>query len=337
MPRTTYKKIITSDELTSQINPKNLKLMERFLREKDTRSSDGTIKGYESDLTIFFTWVLQNCDNKFFVDIKKIEFAEFFSYTVKDLQWNSARFARMRSCLSSLSNFIERFFDDEYPNFHNIILKAIESIPKTPSREKTILSEEQIGSLLKYLIDNKMNQEACWLALAISSGARFSELLRFTTDIIDVNNTAFDDLFIETLKKIKSKGRTKTGKLLTKYIIKNMFIPYYECWLEERKEIMDKNNKEHTSIFIKQDGSPAEAHNIRTWVTHFEKILGVPFYPHALRHYQTTLLSKMGIPDQLIKSLVGWESILMVETYTDLEAKDKKWVELENLKKHLDK
>jgi integrase len=337
MPRTTYKKIITSDELTSQINPKNLKIMERFLREKDTRSSDGTIKGYESDLTIFFTWVLQNCDNKFFVDIKKIEFAEFFSYTVKDLQWNSARFARMRSCLSSLSNFIERFFDDEYPAFRNVILKAVESMPKTASREKTVLSEEQINSLLKYLVDNKMNQEACWLALAISSGARFSELFRFTTDIIDINNTAFDGLFIETLKKIKSKGRTKTGKLLTKYIIKDMFVPYYERWLKERHEIMDKNNKDHTSIFIKQDGSPAESHNVRVWVSHFEKFLGVPFYPHSLRHFQTTLLSKMGIPDQLIRVLVGWDSVLMVEVYNDTEAKDKKWEELENLKKHLDK
>ena len=338
MPRTTYKKIITSDELTSQINPKNLKLMERFLREKDTRSSDGTIKGYESDLTIFFTWVLQNCDNKFFVDIKKIEFAEFFSYTVKILQWNSARFARMRSCLSSLSNFIERFFDDEYPTFRNVILKAVESMPKTASREKTILSKEQIDGLFNYLEnDIKDYQVSCWLALAISSGARFSEILRFTTDIIDLEHTAFEGLFLETLRPIQTKGRGKHGKILYKYIIKDIFEERYKKWLEIREEILKENNKFHNSIFIKSDGNPATGVTVRTWVKKIEGFLNLPWYPHAARHYATSYLSSLGLPYNLIRELFGWESTTMCEIYDDQTAKDKKWAELENLKNHLDK
>jgi len=337
MPRKTFRKVITDDESVANINPKNKKISELFLKEKDTRSSSATIKGYQSDLNIFFVWNLLNNDNKFFIDIKKIEFADFFNYCINELQWNSARFNRMRSCLSSLGLFIERFFDDDYPNFRNVILKVVESMPKIFIREKTILNDDQVNGLLKYLLENKREQEACWLALAVSSGARFSELLRFTTDIIDENNVIFEGIFIEVSKKIKTKGRTKTGKMLTKYIIKDIFIPYYSKWLEKRAIVLNDNNKEHNFIFIKKDGSPATEYDIRYWIADFENFLKVPFYPHSLRHYSSTYLAKIGIPPQLIKELFGWESIDMVELYNDMEVKDREWKELGNLREHLDK
>lgn len=337
MPRATFRLKITDDESLEKINIDNIKLKDRFLKEKNTRSSDGTIKNYESDLNIFFVWNLKNNSNKFFVDIRKIEFAEFFSFCTDELKWNSARFSRMRSCLSSLSNFIEKFYDDEYPQFRNVILKSIESMPKIAAREKTILSENQVDGLLKYLVDNNYFQEACWLALAISSGARFSELLRFSIDIIDENNLAFNDIFLETLRKIKTKGRTKNGKMLIKYIIKDIFIPYYQLWLPEREKILRANNQNHNFIFIDKDGFPAEEHIVRSWLKKFENYLGLSFYPHCLRHYTTTYLSKIGIPHTLIKEIFGWESIEMVSIYDDIEAKDKEWVELDKLKEHLNK
>jgi site-specific recombinase XerD len=223
MTRKTYKQIITSPEVWEQVEPKNKKLIGQFLKEKNTRSSDTTLKNYESDLQIFFTWNFLNNNNKFFIDIKKLEFSDFFSYATNELKWGSARFSRMRSVLSSLSNFIEKFMDEEYPNYRNLILKSIENMPKSTIREKTILKEQQINRVFEYLEKNQEYQISCWLALAIGSGSRFSEILRFTTDIIDINNLAFNDIFIETSKPIKTKGRTKQGKLLTKYIIKDIF------------------------------------------------------------------------------------------------------------------
>lgn len=337
MSRTTFKKVITSEENLEKINPKNKKMAERFLKEKDTRSSDGTIENYRSDLNIFFTWNLLENDNKFFVDIKKIEFSDFFSYCMSELKWGSARFSRMRSCLSSFSNFIEKYFDEDYPMFRNVILKAIESMPKTYRREKTILSDEQLDSLLKKLVDGKKYQMACWLALAISSGARFSELLRFDIDIINEENLAFDDIFIETMKPIKTKGRTKEGKVINKYIIKELFLPYYKLWLPERESILLETGQKHNKLFIRKDGLPIESGGIRNWIEHFEKELGIPFYPHCLRHYTTTYLSRIGLPDTLIKEIFGWASVDMVEIYTDLTAKDRKWEELGKLKEHLSK
>lgn len=336
MPRKTFKKVITSPELTEKISTKNKKLIERFLKEKNTRCSDTTVEAYTSDLNIFLTWNLLNNDNKFFVDIKKIEFADFFSYCVEELKWGSNRFGRMKSCLSSLSEFIVRYYDEDYPQFRNVILKAIESMPKNPVREKTILSEDQVNSLLHYLKnDIDRPQEACLLALAIGSGARVSEWVRFTTDIIDENNTAFDDMFLETTKKIKTKGRTKTGKLIEKYIIKDIFLPYYKDWLSERDKILKENNQDHNSIFIKRDGKPATVETIRGWIEKWERFLGVPFYPHCLRHYITTNLSRLGLSSDFIVEVMGWSSTDMVKVYNDLTAKEKKWKDLDKLKDHI--
>jgi len=336
MPRQTFKKIITSPELWKQVDLKNKELINKFLREKNIRCAEGTLKGYESDLNIFFTWNLLHNKNKFFINIKKLEFSDFFSFVVEDLQYGSARFSRMRSVLSSLSIFIEKYFDDEYPDYRNLILKTIENMPKIPKREKTILKEYQIAKLFVELNEEKEYQIACWLALAISSGSRFSELLRFTTDIIDGDNLAFNNIFIETLKPIKTKGRTKQGQMLIKYIVKDMFWEHYQKWMKIREKILLKNNKNHNFIFIKSNGDPASEGYVRSWARQIEKMLGIPFYPHCLRHYIVTYLSKIGLPYNLIKDIFGWKSVDMVGVYDDSTSKDKKWDELEEFKKILD-
>lgn len=337
MARKTFKKIITSDELIANINPENKKIMERFLRDKNIRSSDTTIKGYESDLNIFMVWNLLNNENKHFVEIKKLELSEFFCYAIDEMKWGSSRFSRMRSCLSSFSAFIEKYYDEDFPTFRNNINKVVESIPKNLVREKSIFSEEQINELLISLVDKGNFDIACWVALAISSGARFSELFRITTDLIDRNQTAFDGIFIELTKKIKTKGRGRQGKLLTKYIIKDLFLPFYDQWMIKRQEIMTANNKDHNSIFIKRDGSAAADSTVRSWILYIEEYFRQPFYPHSLRHYTNTMLLKLGLPPQLIKEIFGWESVEMVELYSDIDVKDRKWNELENLKSHLGK
>lgn len=337
MARKTYKKIITSKELKAQINPKNLKMIDRYLKEKNMKCSDETIKGYRSDLNIFFTWNLLENENKFFVDVKKIELSDFFSYGVEELRWSPKRFGRIKSCLSSFSDFIVNYFDEEYPTFKNVVLKAIENLKSNPVREKTILSEEQVDSLLNYL-QNEINkpQEACLLALAVCCGARAQELLRFTTDIIDEENLAFQDMFIETTKKIKTKGFGKQGKPLHKYILKDKFLPYYKAWLSEREKIMIKNGKNHNFIFIKSDGEPAKLSTIRSWSKKWDKFLDDNFYFHSLRHYIVTQLTRLGCDSDFIIAIMGWSSADMYKIYNDLTDKERNWKGLDKLKKNLE-
>lgn len=331
MGRKTYRKIITSTDAISKINPENISLMKKFLKDKSIRTSAKTIIVYESNLNMFFVWNLEYNNNKKFIDIKKIEFSEFFSFASEELKLGSARLNNIRSTLSSLSNFIVKFYDDEYPTFKNVILNIIESSPKEVRREKTILTDEQIENLLEHL-KNTDKQQACWLALAVTSGARFSELLNFEIDLIDENNTAFGDLFLETTRQIKTKGRGKNGKLLYKYILREKFLPFYKEWFFEREKIMKENEKTHLFLFIKQNGEQATETTIRGWIEEFEKYLGVPFYAHALRHYLTTLLSRKNIPYMFIKEIFGWQDLSMVSVYDDTTIKEKNFPELENLR-----
>lgn len=336
--RKTYRKIITSPELTEQINSKNIKLMERYLKNFATKRSPKSVVVYRSNLIIFFTWNLLENDNIFFTDLKKIHFMDFFDYCVTELKWSPNRYAQCHSSLSSFSEWIENYFDEEYPMFRNLLPK-IEKPTKEAVREKTVLQKDDIDKIFAALNSEERIQEQCLLALAISCGARVSELASFTTDLIDEENVVFDGLFLETTSKIRTKGRGVNGKMLTKYILKDMFLPYYKKWLEVRKEIMEENNQDHDYIFIVKDGSPASADRLRDWMGNWSDIVGQPCYPHNFRHYNITFLKSLDIEDDLIVYLTGWAEgtgYAMISIYNDLTAKDREWKNLDKLKMALE-
>lgn len=334
--RETYRKVITSPELEAQINPKNKKLVDRFLKNFATKRSPKSVVVYRSNFSIFFTWNLLENNNKPFAEIRKIEMLDFFDYGLSELRWSPNRFSQIHSSLSSLSEWIENYLDDddEYKNFRNIV-KKVEKPVKETVREKTVLQKEDVDKIMKSLEDNNKTQEQCLLALAISCGARVSELASFTTDLIDEDNVVFDGLFLETTKKIRTKGRGVNGKMLNKYILKDMFLPYYKKWLEERKKIMEENNQEHDYIFIKRDGSPATSDRLRDWMGGWSDIVEQPCYPHNFRHYHISFLKRLDIEDDFIVYLTGWSESTghtMVAIYDDTSAKDKRWKNLDKLK-----
>lgn len=341
MPRKTYRKNITNRELIEKINPQNKKLVDRFLKNFSTKRSPASVVIYKSNFNIFFCWNLMNNNDKFFIEIKKSEFMDFFDYCYSELKWSPNRYSNMWSSLNSLSTFIENILDDDYPDFRNNV-KKIEKLPKTNVRKKTILTDVQIKNLLNYL-EKKDSQQACMLALACFSGARISELFRFKTSIIDLNNLTYENLFIETAEEIVTKGRGTYGKKLYKYILKAPFEHYYNEWIKKRELMMPLLNKNHDYLFIKKNGDPATPETGRRWIKEWEKYLSnedpsnvthnpVNLYAHAFRHYFCTYLAKEGVEQELIVELFGWNSSEMFNIYNDTTAKDKKWKGLANLK-----
>lgn len=336
--RKTFRKIITSQELIEQINPKNKMLMERFLKNFATKRSPNSVTSYRSNLTMFMCWNVEHNDNKNFVDIRKIELADFFDYAVTELKWSPNRFAQMHSCLSSFSAWIENYYDEDYPMFRNLLPK-IEKPVKENIRKKTVLQKEDIDKLFKHFEENDMVQDACLLSLVISCGARVSELARFTTDLINEENVVFDGLFLETTEEIQTKGRGVNGKSLRKYILKDMFIPHYHKWLELRKKIMDESNQDHNYMFVTKDGNPANADRLRDWMAVWSDIVEAPCYPHSFRHYHITMLKKLELEDDFIVYITGWSESTghsMVGIYNDMTAADRKWKNLDKLKAALE-
>lgn len=334
--RETYRNIITSPELISQINPKNMQMVERFLKNFATKRSPATVKSYRSNYNIFFTWNLLYNENKFFVDIKKYELMDFFDFCCTDLKWSSNRYAQMHSSLSTLSDWIENVYDERYPNFRNIV-KKIEKLPKETVRKKSVFKKEELDNLMEWLGEIDKVNEQCLLALIMASGSRASELVRFTTDMIDENHTAFEGLFLETTEDIKVKGRGVNGKYIPRYIIKDIFLPYYNKWLPIREKIMKENNVDHNYIFVKSNGEPAVVSTIRSWMEKWDDVLDKHWYPHAGRHFWTSYLISIGLEKQLIQELQSWSSDQLVDIYNDNTAKDVKWKGLAKLKAELER
>lgn len=321
MGRKTVYNNITSPELISQISKENMELMNEFISYlKSIDKSPNTIDSYINDLHICFVWNLQNNNNKFFIDFNKRDIMRYQNYLINDLGHSPNRIRRLKSAMSSLSNFIVRILDEDYPNFRNIV-NMIPAPDKVEVREKTIMTEEQIQYLLNYLVENKKYQQSCVLALALASGARKSELLRFKVSYFTDENIIFGSLY-KTPEKIKTKGRTSRGKLLTKYTLVKRFKPYLNLWLQQREQLGIQGDE---LFWTNGKGDWQPMINVSTlngWAEQFSKIIDTHFYWHSCRHFWTTYLSEAGLPPEVIKKISGWESVDMVSLYTDTSVED---------------
>ena len=333
--RKTFRKIITSPEVMEQINPENVKLMERFLKNLSTKRSPNTVTVYRSNLNIFFCYNVLYGDNEFFVDIKKYHLLDFFDYCVTELKWGSNRYAQMHSCLSSFSAFIENIYDERYPLFRNLLPK-IEKLPKETVRKKSVFKKEELDKLMDWLGEKDKVNEQCLLATMMASGARISELGRFTVSMIDENNTAFEGLFLETTEEMQVKGRGVNGKRITRYLIKDLFLPYYKKWLPIREQIMKENNKNHDYVFVRNDGEPATVSTFRGWMEKWDDVLDKHLYAHSIRHFWTTYLLGVGLEKEFVQELQDWSSDTLVNLYNDATIKDRKWKSLGKLRDALE-
>ncbi len=316
MGRKTKQNKLTTPELIAQINPKNIRLMNDFLDYlRSVGKAESTVKAYTSDLYIFFVWALQNADNKYFPEISKRDIVSYQNWLLRENENSAARVRRLKATLSSLSNYIEAILDDELPNFRAIVRK-IENPVNEPAREKTVLTEEQADELLAYLVEHKKYDKACCFALARYSGRRKSELMRFKVEYFTDENIIYGSLY-KTPEKIRTKGRGVNGKMLTCYVLAKPFKQYLDLWMKQREE----QGIESEWLFPDKDDptQPLPISTLNSWAETFSNILGVDFYWHAMRHFFTTALSKANLPDSVIKTIIGWDSLEMVGLYKDID------------------
>lgn len=324
MARTTvYNNIVTEENLT-KVCSDNKELLNEFLEFcESTDKSPLTIINYKSDIEICFVWSLIYNKNKFFIDFNKRDIMKYQNYLLHTLKLGSSRIRRLRSSISSMANFVESMMDDIYPEFRNIINK-IPAPAKNIAREKTVLEDKQVQDVLDYLISKQEYQKACVLALAWGSGRRKSELLRFKVSYFKDQNIVFGALY-KTPEKIKTKGRGSQGKLLNCYTLVNKFKKYFELWMNYRKNNLDVDEELDDVLFIikrKNKWIPAQISTLDSWTREFSRLFNTDFYFHCLRHNFCTGLLIAGIPASVIKEIIGWTSIEMVNIYNDQEIDD---------------
>lgn len=314
MGRKTKMNAITSPELISQINPDNLQLLKEYLDYlRSVNRSDTTIAAYEGDILICFVWNLKHNKNKFFIDWTKRNVIAFQNWLINENENSPARVRRLRSSLSSMSNYISNILDDEYPNFKNIINK-IEAPPNQFVREKTVMSEDEVKELLDTLIATNRYDIACLTALAAYGGRRKAELCQFKVDDFSEERLVCGGSLWKSAP-MRTKGRGKQGKVIPCYTLAHKFRPYFEMWMKDRE------SKGIESEWLFPDRNDYLNHikisTLNSWMRILSNMTGRDIYIHSFRHFFTTMLSNEGIPDNVIKEIVHWESLDMVSIYND--------------------
>ena len=310
---TVYHDNITQDY--DKVSKQNRDLVKHFLQYcKSNNRSPQTIKQYDNWLRVFFCWNYAENDDKFFVDLKKRDFVNYFGY-LRDLDVSSNRIASLKSVLSALSNEIELLYEDEYPTFKNQ-LRSLEAVHITTVREKTVLSNQDLVNILSSLVENEEYQAACYLALVCASGSRKAEMIQMKVDFFVPENEVFDGYMYAT-PLIRSKGRGKEGKRIKKYVIKEAFQPYFDLWIKEREKL--GINSEY--LFVSKKGGeyiPATISTANTLASKISEVGGVDFYSHSGRHFFATLLKRQNFPDDIIVQIFSWADSSMIKVYNDI-------------------
>jgi len=335
MGRSKVKNVMTTPEWLAKVNPYNMELMENYLEDISTTKADSTIKEYRCDLKIAFCWGLNNLNNKPFPEWKKRDIQKYQNHLINNCHLSPARVRRMESVISSLSNYIERMYDDEHPDFRNVV-KVIEKPVIAPVIDKTVYSEEEIDDLLHKLTEKKEYRKACLVALAAFSGRRKAELLRYKVSDFDDDKLICEGALYES-SPLKTKGRGKQGKVINCYTLAKNFKPYLDNWMNYRKEKGIESewlfcNMIHPEKHITK-------HVVDPWYTELTELSGKPFYLHSLRHNFTTRLLRAGVPAQVVKDIIQWDSLEMVNNYNDMSKSESfsKYFGAEGIKKVVNK
>lgn len=312
VPRKTIQVRITSPEKMAMINKSNMQLKKDFIVYlKSVQRSDGTISGYNSDLEIFFTYVLDELENKDFQKLTKRDIIAFQNWLVSN-GTSSARIRRLKSAISSLSNYCELILADDDPAFRDYkpIVRKIENPPLTPVREKTVWTDEELIGLLDELTRRGDYQKACYVALAMYGGRRKAELCRFKVSDFSDDRVVCDGALYKSAP-ILTKGK----KYLECYTLKKKFDPYLQAWLKCREE----NGVKSEWLFPRADDPDEhiEISTVNSWANTFSRITGKDWYAHSLRHFFVSALSAAGIPDGVVVEIMGWSNADMFSIYCD--------------------
>ncbi len=326
MARTTMHNSYVTEENWAEVSQDNKQLFKDFIDYCKTEDkSPATVKVYTSNIKIFLVWVLHYSKNKRFVDMTKRDVMQFQNWMVNVMSMSPARVRNLRASVSSMSNFIEDILDDEYPDFKNILSK-IKPPAKQLVREKTVLSNEKVGELLKKLVDAKEYQKACFVACLAASGVRKGEVINFQVSFF--NDKALDEEGMYHTPKMRTKGHGKLGKQMIKYIIKDIVQPYFELWMKERTELGIAGDDlfvvKHQEIWC-----PIKIGTVNGWMGYFSKLIEEDCYSHAFRHYSATYLKKNGATIDQIKEFLGHNDTATTQIYIDISSS-------ENLKGMLD-
>lgn len=313
-----------TDKQWEQVNEYNRFIWNDFLTNS-TELSKKSIAAYYSNLRIWFIWVKDNLNNKKQTDIKPLDFKKFQNWMV-NRGCSSADCANKRAAISSLNNYIEIYYCDEYPTFHNFINKSIARPPKAFVHEKEPLTTEEFNHLIDVLNEKEDWQKIAYLKFTYDTGCRRAESRQVLKSYVNikpveksvkvVNENGEEE--IKTSKfyvtpEIRAKGKGAVGKR-RKFKFSQDTMDALKKWVEARGE------DDCPYMFVsKQNGVTQQISEsgFNTWCSGlFTKIVGRRIHPHIWRESRATnLVVEEGRDISVAQKLLGHESSETTQIY----------------------
>ena len=313
-----------SNEQWNMINPFNKKITDEYLKNSPHLSPE-SLKQYRSALGIFFWWIYENAENKSIVDTKSKDYLRYQNYLInRDLSPNAIKLKR--SVVSTLNQYIETYYEDEYPSFRNFINKNIAAPPPSFVHEKQPMNDIEWSKLIKELERMDEWQKIAYLMFSYSSGCRRSEAVQLEKNVVNSQliikeiirkNKQNEDETITAkyyvTHDIRCKGRGKTGKVRKLQFDENA-MKAIESWLSIR------GDDDCPYVFVnktKKGTNQLSVSSLNNWCSGlFSNIVGRRIHPHQIREKKATDLTTIEGKDiRVAQRLLGHNNSSTTEIY----------------------
>lgn len=313
-----------SDEQWEGVNKFNRNILDEFL-DNSVELSPRTIVAYKSNLRIWFYWIKENCNNKTQIEIKPLEFKRFQNWLQKRGSSSSDVYNK-RAAVSSLNNYIETYYADEYPLFRNFINKSIKRPSKNFVYEKQPLTKQEYSHLIEVLKERSEWQKIAYLKFTLDTGCRRAESMQVLKQVVNSKpivkkRKVVGEDGVETEKEvrlyqsnaIRCKGSGQHGKVRTLYFSEETK-KAFDKWLEIRGE------DECPYMFVTKYKGQIKQASITCfnyWASNdFAEIVGRRFHPHIIRESRATQLVKEdGVDIKTVQKLFSHQSSSTTEIY----------------------
>ncbi|MBE5927597.1 MAG: hypothetical protein E7270_11640 [Lachnospiraceae bacterium] len=304
---------ITQEEW-EKCNEFNRNIVDEFLNNSFHLSPQSK-KAYKSNLMIWFNWVRKNLNNKPQYEIKPLEYLRYQSWLLS-IGHSSSDISNKRAAISSLCNYMEMYYIDQFPNFRTCIAKGMSKPEAKFVREKIPPTKEEMEKLFTELEMREEWQKLAYLKYTYDTGCRRAESIQLLKEVVDympiVKEKEIEDedgnKHTVVIKYYRSnstrcKGRGETGKI-RKLVFTQDTMDAINKWLEVR------GDDDCPYVFVSGIGKNVKQISdsaLNKWASGiFTEILGRRFHPHILREARaTTAVVEEGKSIESVQKLLG--------------------------------
>lgn len=274
-------------------------------------SSEGTIKGYKSNLGIFFDFIktykkVRSINNKVIKSIKLTDLHAFLNYAEKELGNSPATRQRKVACLQSYFKYLfkkAKLIDDN-------VAEELDQI-KIPKTKPVALSVEQSKLLLNAPVEGSLfyTRDKCILTLFLNCGMRLSELCNIKLSDIQGNRII-----------INGKGSKQRYAFMNESCIKTL-----NNYLEDRRKF-DILHGYEDYLFISKFKKAMGIQAVQLMVKNCLDRVGLDvdiYHTHTLRHsFGTMAYENQHVDIIKLSELLGHSNVNTSKVYITINEDD---------------